>query len=216
MPSTPPAAKVFIHGQVARPVLQPALEWTQEEEAHLRRLIEERTLTTSAEGFKLASGRHSSFIFNLKNLYGDPEAASLITRRLLATLADLECDYIAGLELGAVPPVVAAVMASHGSGNGVRGFIIRKDAKGHGTKNRIEGLTETDPRDGTVVVIDDVTTTGNSLVQAVEVARELGFTVTQAITLVDREEGAVDELANKGVELIPLYQKSDFLGPDVL
>lgn len=188
------------------------MDWTAENEDRLRALIRDRTLMTG--DFTLASGRKSTFIFNLKNLFGHPEGAALMTGRLLDRLSGLDCDHVAGLELGAVFPVAAVVQASHARQD-IHGFVIRKKAKGHGTLNRVEGLTEDDPRDGVVVVIDDVTTTGNSLYEAVEVVRDLGFTVDQAITLVDREEGAMEGLAKKGIELIPLFKKSDFLDPSV-
>lgn len=187
----------------------PLHDWSPEKRERLLRLIDQRTLHIDPEGFTLSSGRSSTFLFNLKNLYGHPEAAHLATEALLHRLQGLECDYIAGLELGAVFPVAAAVAQSHGHGD-VHGFVIRKEAKGHGSRNRIEGLTETDPQEGRVVIVEDVTTTGGSLLQAVEVAKSLGFTVEQAITIVDREEGAVEKLKERGIELIALYAASDF------
>lgn len=181
----------------------------------LLKLVEELTLFHNEdEPFTLASGRKSHFIFNLKNLYGNPEAATLITERLFDLLKRLKFDYITGLELGAVFPVTAVILRSHGTERPIEGFIIRKKAKGHGTKNRIEGLRNL-PNAGTVVVLDDVTTTGGSLYEAVEAVQEAGLEVKQAVTLVDREEGAAEFLASKGIELIPLFRKTDFLAADV-
>lgn len=185
--------------------------WSPEKRSRLLELIRERTLFVNREeGFELSSGRRSPFIFNLKNLYGRPEPAALITDALLDRLAGMECDCIAGLELGAVFPVTTVVAASQYTNRPTPGFVIRKEPKGYGTLNRVEGLAKQDPRNGTLVVLDDVTTTGNSLYEAVQVARDLGFTVNQAITLVDREEGAVETLKEKGVELLPLFTKREF------
>ncbi|MBW3582218.1 MAG: orotate phosphoribosyltransferase [Euryarchaeota archaeon] len=183
-------------------------------DARLKELIVELTLFRNEEGFTLASGRKSTFLFNLKNLYGEPEAARLVTNRLLDTLGTLEFDLIAGIELGAVFPVTAAILQSATTDKPIRGFVVRKKAKGHGSLNRIECLKEI-PQGSRVVPIDDVTTTGGSLLEAVQVARDLGCTVTHAITLIDREEGANERLAEEGITLVPLYTKSDFLGPDV-
>jgi orotate phosphoribosyltransferase len=191
----------------------PRLEETPEK--RLRELIRERTLMVDMDqGFTLTSGRKSHFLFNMKHLYGEPDGAALITRRLLLCLNGLEFDQIAGIELGAVFPVVGAITASHDTERPVRGFIVRKKQKGHGTKNRIEGQKEI-PAGSRVVVIDDVTTTGGSLLDAVRVVQDAGGTVTHAITLLDREEGAKEAIAKEGVVLVPLFTKSDFLGPDV-
>lgn len=185
------------------------------DEKRLKELLRERTLLLDMqEGFTLTSGKKSHFLFNLKHLYGEPEGAALITRRLLACLKGLEFDYIAGLELGAVFPVVSAITISQDTERPVRGFVIRKKQKGHGTQNRIEGQKEVESG-ARVVVIEDVTTTGGSLLDAVRVVQQAGGTVTHAVTLVDREEGAREKLLDEGVVLVPLYRKSDFLGPDV-
>lgn len=186
------------------------MAWDVEKQSALREHIRDRALSVREEGFVLASGRRSTFLFNMKHLYGHPEAAGLLTEALLDRLSGLECDYVAGLELGAVFPVATAVERSSLTGRGVHGFIIRKEAKGHGSLNRVEGLHERDPRTGTVVVLEDVTTTGSSLLKAVEVVRDIGFTVRQAVTLVDRQEGAREHLAQHGVELLTLFGRSDF------
>jgi orotate phosphoribosyltransferase len=189
----------------------PAPRLAPREEERLRDLIVERTLLVNGdEPFTLTSGRKSHFLFNLKHLYGDPEGAALITKRLLLSLQHLDFEFIAGIELGAVFPVTAAITMSHGTSRPVRGFIVRKQQKWHGTKNRIEGQRQVQPG-ARVVVIDDVTTTGGSLFDSARVVREAGGVVTHAITLVDREEGAREALAKEGITLIPLFRKSDFL-----
>lgn len=186
-----------------------------DEAGELRTYIRDLTLFVDEErGFKLASGRTSHFIFNLKNLFGEPRAAKLATRALLKTLSGLRFDYIAGIELGAVFPVASAILESADTPRPIRGFIVRKRPKEHGTRNQIEGQREP-PTKGTVVVIDDVTTTGGSLLEAIEAIRRLGCTVEEAVTIVDREEGAAENLEAHGVRLIPIFRKSDFLAGDV-
>lgn len=186
------------------------------DEDRLEELIVERTLLRDVEeGFTLSSGKKSTYLLNLKNLYSDPEAARLMTERLLEALADLEFDYVAGPELGAVFPVTCAVVMSAESDRPIHGFIVRKEEKGHGTENRVEGLPEPPAEGAVVVLVEDVTTTGGSLLDAVEVVRGIGCTVRQAITLVDRKEGAKEALAEADVELLALFTRDDLLDPDV-
>lgn len=174
---------------------------------YLRKLC---LLVDEEEGFTLTSGRTSPYLLNVKTLFSEPEAAALVTAKLLDVLAELDLDYVAGVELGGVLPVAAVVQASHGTDRPVRGFIVRKEAKGHGTASRIDGLAEP-PTSGRVVVVEDVTTTGGSVRSAVEHLRGQGLTVEEAVVVVDRQEGAQDALAAAGVRLVPLFLASELL-----
>lgn len=177
----------------------------------LKALIKRLTLfENQAEGFQLASGTKSPYIFNIKNLFGNAEASNLVTEKLLQALATMRFDYIAGLELGAVFPVTAVVHRSGQVGKPIAGFVVRREKKKHGTKNQFEGQRDP-PHKGVVVVIDDVTTTGGSLLEVVDTIRGLGCTVEEAVTIVDREEGAFENLRKHGVRLIPLFKKSEIL-----
>ena len=104
---------------------------------------------------------------------------------------------IGGLELGAVP-IVAAVCACSVRHRPILGFVVRKERKGHGTDNRIDGNFRPNT---TVALCEDVTTTGGSVMQAVRAVREQGATVKKIITIVDRLEGATDSLAREGIAL---------------
>lgn len=161
--------------------------------------------------FRLASGRTSTIYFNLKPAMLDPEGARLIGAALAERAGELKADYVGGLEMGAVPLVTATAAMSAVAGRPVRAVFVRKAAKEHGTKSLIEGLAEGEGLAGrTVLVLEDVTTTGGSALQAVEVLRAAGASVEHLVTVVDREEGAGEALAAAGLTLHALFRKSEF------
>ena len=174
--------------------------------ARLRAIIRERSLLKGGD-FKLASGRQSSVFFDLKMTMLDPEGANLVADAVLDLLDGEAVDFIGGLELGAVP-IVAAVCVKSETRTPVRGFIVRKRKKGHGTDQVVDGHIGEGAR---AVVFEDVTTTGGSVLQAIEAARAAGCTVSKAITIVDRLEGAAENLAGHGVELVSLFTREDFI-----
>jgi orotate phosphoribosyltransferase len=161
--------------------------------------------------FRLVSGRTSTIYFNLKPTMLDPEGARLIGAIMAAKAAALAADHVGGLAMGAVPLVAATAAMSAVAGQPVAALFIRKEAKGHGTRSLIEGLAEGEDLAGRhVVVVEDVTTTGGSALQAITVLREAGADVAHVITVVDREEGAKDAFSAQGITLHSLYRKSDF------
>jgi orotate phosphoribosyltransferase len=138
-----------------------------------------------------------------------PEGATLIAEIICGMLeGDTDVDSIGGLELGAVP-IVAAVCAQSFHSRPVNGFVVRKEKKGHGTDQKIDGNF----RDGSrVVLVEDVTTKGGSVMQAVRAVRDRGATVATIITIVDRLEGAADNLKKEGLALRPIFTTRDLLG----
>lgn len=155
--------------------------------------------------FTLSSGKKSSYYFDGRLLSLDPEGAHLIAQALLPLLRQAGAQAIGGLTLGADPIVSAVALASHlesPQGRGIPGFIVRKEAKGHGTRQGIEG-----PRlvEGSrVAIVDDVCTTGGSLFQAIEAAEAAGCTVVKVLAVLDRREGGSDELRRRGYDFAAL------------
>jgi len=177
--------------------------------ARLLEIIRKKSLITEGGPFKLASGAMSDYYLNMKPTAFDPEGAALIAEIILDMLGDEGAvDSIGGLELGAVP-IVAAVCAHSFGKRPVDGFVVRKEKKGHGTDQKIDGNF----RDGSrVVLVEDVTTKGGSVMQAVRAVRDRGATVATIITIVDRLEGATDNLKKEGLSLRPIFTTRDLLG----
>ena len=172
-------------------------------------LVKERSFKTG--DFTLASGRKSHRYFNLKPTMMTPEGGYLCALGMLAEIEALGADYVGGLEMGAVPVVSALAAISHARGAPVGTFFVRKAAKGHGAKQQLEGLADDESLDGKrVIIAEDVTTTGGSALQAVEVARAVGATVDAIVTILDREEGAREALAEKGLALHAVLRAPEF------
>jgi orotate phosphoribosyltransferase len=141
--------------------------------------------------FTLASGKTSNYYFNCKTTTMDPEGMYLIGNILLEMLADADVSAAGGLTLGADPIANALSLISYQKKKPIKSFVVRKDAKNHGTKSGIEGNITPGER---VVIIDDVITTGGSTITAIEIAREAGLEVDRVIALVDREEGGREKI----------------------
>lgn len=157
----------------------------------------------------LASGRESDFYFDMKPTMFHPEGAALLARMVLARLAGLGVDYVGGLEMGAVPLIASVAALSHDQGKPLPGFFVRKAVKDHGTRKRIEGAETISGK--RVAILEDVTTTGGSAIQAVEAAREAGAEVALVLTIVDRLEGAAESFAKADVPFASLFTADDFL-----
>jgi orotate phosphoribosyltransferase len=160
----------------------------------------------SGRAMTLASGRTSDIYFDMKMAMFDPETINLITDAILDALAEEDAACIGGLEMGAVPIVSAVVCKSHPE-RPVKGFFVRKTVKAHGTQKKIEG--HFDPK-GKIALLEDVTTTGGSVLDAVRAVREAGGRVATVLTVVDREEGARENLAREGIDLRAIFTRADF------
>ena len=183
---------------------------SRDDRTRLIAIIRERSFRTGK--FTLASGRESNLYFNLKPTLMLPEGAWLAARGLLAAAAEGTPDYAGGLELGAVPILGAMAAVSFAAGKPLATFFVRKAVKDHGTKSTIEGLAEGETLAGRrVVMIDDVTTTAGSTIKAIEAARGEGASVEHAVSVVDREEGAAENLAAIGVTLRSVLTAGDFI-----
>lgn len=177
--------------------------------SRLRDLIDELSLLRS-DKFELASGRSSKFYFDMKQTMLHPEGADLIASLLLDHMDRVSCRYIGGLAVGAVPIVSQAVLKSL-TRNEVFGFYVREEKKSHGTEQQIYGHLPDSASGEPVVLCDDVTTTGGSVLKAVGEVRRLGLEIRSVVTIVDRLEGAKENLARENIELAALFTKEDFL-----
>lgn len=154
--------------------------------------------------FVLASGQRSSFYINSKQVLFYSEAVALLGELLFRGSEDLTIEAVGGLEVGAIPMSTACVHRYHQAGRSLEGFFVRKKAKDHGSQQRIEGRLKAGDR---VLVVDDVLTTGESCVQAVEAVEEAGAIVSRVVCIVDRLQGARERLAN--YDFRPLFTIRD-------
>ena len=186
------------------------------ERARLNEIICARSFSNDRE-ITLASGRKSWLYFNMKPTMMDPEGAHLLSELLVDKIEGSGADYIGGLEMGAVPIVSFVAPAFFRRGKPIKAFFVRKQAKGHGTQQRIEGLTKDESLSGKkIVMLEDVTTTGGSILEAIEDVREAGGEVLKVVTLIDRQEGAEAAMKEKDVLLDPLFRAEDFPKPEKL
>ena len=173
-------------------------------------IIKKRSFSTGAD-IKLASGRTSNFYFNMKPSMMNPEGSWLIAELILDAINDMQVDYVGGLEMGAVPIATAVATQSFERERSVGAFFIRKQAKGHGTQKLIEGLTDEESLEGRkVIILEDVTTTGGSSLQAAQAVQAAGAEVLCVLTIVDRQEGAQKTFHEAGLPFTALLKASDF------
>jgi orotate phosphoribosyltransferase len=162
--------------------------------------------------FRLVSGVESNVYFNMKPTMFDPEGSALMAKLVVERLAQARVDALGGLEMGAVPIVAAATMQSFLAGRPMQGFFVRKKAKEHGARLRIEGLSADESLQGKrIAIIDDVCTTGGSALQAIDEVREAGGEVVLALAIVDREEGAEENFRRHGLAFDALFRAHEFI-----
>jgi orotate phosphoribosyltransferase len=153
--------------------------------------------------FVLRSGRRSSYYLDKYRLGTQPE----LLRAIGVAIARAVGEHVPGAvrlaapELGAVPLAAAAALEAR-----LPFVIVRKEAKRYGTANRIEGAFEPGEL---VCLVEDVVTSGGAAIEAVLALREAGLSVSDAVCVVEREEGGLEALAREGVALHPLYVASD-------
>jgi orotate phosphoribosyltransferase len=156
--------------------------------------------------FMLSSGQKSTYYINGKQVTLHPEGAVATARILLAMLPP-DTTAVAGLTLGADPIVSAVSVVSVYAGRSIPALIIRKEAKGHGTQAYIEGATL--PPGSKVVVLEDVVTTGQSAMKAVERLTAAGYLVDRVLTLVDRQQGGAQFYADRGLQFEAIFTIED-------
>jgi orotate phosphoribosyltransferase len=176
-------------------------------EASRRRLLELfQSRAVSFGRFKLASGKESTYYINSKKALFHSESIALLGEALWDLTHDLDIQAVGGLEVGAIPMATATVLHYHRQGRTLEGFFVRKQAKGHGSQERIEGVL---PPGARVAIVDDVLTTGGSALQAVQEVECAGGRVVAVVCIVDRLEGAREVFAPK-YEYRPIFTIRDF------
>lgn len=153
--------------------------------------------------YTLTSGKKSSYYFDGRLLSLDPEGAHLISQAALPVLRKAGATAVGGPTLGADPIVAAIALASYLAGDRIPAFIVRKEAKSHGTGQAIEGALAPGSR---VAIVDDTCTTGGSLFQAIEAAEAAGCTVVAVVAVLDRHEGGGDAIKEKGYDFVSLLE----------
>ncbi|MCD6042247.1 MAG: pyrE [Burkholderiales bacterium] len=174
--------------------------------------IVRRLCLLQGDRFRLASGNESTYYFNMKPAMFNAEGAYLISEFVLEEARKAGAELIGGLEMGAIPIIACSTQLSFTSSSlDISGFFVRKAAKNHGTRTLIEGLSaEASLKDKRALIVDDVTTTGHSVLQAVEAARAAGAVIGTVVTVVDRLEGAETNLAARGLGLVALTTARDY------
>lgn len=160
--------------------------------------------------FLLASGRTSDLYVDIKSVFLDPEVLSLLGQLLVDRWRrpHLPIAAVGGMTLGADPLVSAFVLQTRAEGCDVPGFLVRKEAKGHGTKKYLEGADDL-PEGGTVLLLEDVVTSGGSSLRTAARCREFGLDPICVLTVVDRGEGGREAIEAAGLEFRALFTRAD-------
>jgi orotate phosphoribosyltransferase len=168
----------------------------------LLRLIKDQAVVHG--DFHLSSGHRASWYVDLRRVLLSGQGAALAGRVMLEATADLAYDAVGGLTLGADPVATAMMHAATGAGRSLDAFVVRKEEKTHGLQRRIEGPDVTGRR---VLAVEDTSTTGSSVLTAVDVLRESGADVVGVAVIVER--GARDRITERGLPFRAVYGMGD-------
>jgi len=157
----------------------------------------------------LSSGKESDYYIDARRVTLTSEGAYLTARIMLDMVKEENYDAIGGPTLGADPLIGALGVLKHQAGNDGNTFIIRKEAKGHGKKKQIEG--QDIPKGASVILVDDVATTGKAFLHSLDVLDENGIECKTCLCIVDRQEGAGETLADRGARLLSIFTGKEFL-----
>lgn len=178
----------------------------------LFKLVKNFAYTYSPEPFKLVSGKESNHYFNCKEITLHPDRLSILANYFVNEHIPNFCadipESIGGLTMGADPICYAISLVYNQKDKLVYPLIVRKEAKSHGTAKKIEGVQQGLK---SCLVIDDVITTGASTLKAVQALKDVGIEVKQGLCILDREEGGNETLLENGIQMYPIFQKSDFI-----
>ncbi len=162
-------------------------------------------------GFKLASGLMSPFYVDCRTLMAFPHARHLVARKAWEVICDLQVDCLGGLEIGAISIATSISDYAYSASprREWRTFFVRKQAKDHGLGRLVEGVVQKGDR---ALIVDDVLTSGGSVLKAITAARDAGLTVTDALVIVDRkEQEGRARIEQTGVKVISLLTIEDLM-----
>lgn len=175
-------------------------------------LVRREALQTGS--FTLASGKTASYYLDCRLVTLHPDGANLIAAGMIERIDAMAgpIQAVGGMAIGA-DPITAAIVTLEGlRGGPLRGFMVRKESKGHGGGRQVEGPVG---RGDSVVIVEDVITSGGSAVAAVRAAREFGLQVEGVIGIIDRLAGGAEAFAAEGLQLQTLLTIRDFgIEPD--
>lgn len=157
--------------------------------------------------FTLASGRKSTYYLDGRLITLHAEGLKLIAEGILDSLAEFDFAAVGGVSIGADPIVGGVLTVAAQRGRPLLGFLVRKEAKEHGTKRMVEGPVQPGSK---VVIVDDVITTGGSSLQAIDRALEIGCQVVCAVGVCDRLQGGAEAFAARGIPFRSLLTIRDF------
>jgi orotate phosphoribosyltransferase len=152
----------------------------------------------------LSSGQQADWYIDLRRVLLDGRAAPVAGRVMLDATADLSYDAVGGLTLGADPVATAMMHAAAARGRKLDAFVVRKSEKAHGLQRRIEGPDVAGRR---VLAVEDTSTTGNSVLAAVDALQEAGAEVVGVAVVVER--GARERITERGLAYLPAYELAD-------
>ncbi len=146
--------------------------------------------------FTLSSGAKSTFYLDAKQVTYHPDGVALVGQAVLEAARPFGVTAVGGLTMGADAIVLSTVWASQAAGTPLMGFIVRKEAKGHGTQQYIEGVH---PKGRVVAIVDDVITSGGSALKAAERVEAAGAKVAVIVGMVDRLQGGQAAIEARGI-----------------
>ena len=162
--------------------------------------------------FTLSSGKKSDFYIDGKQTTLSAEGAFLCGKLIFSLIQNqaTPIDAIGGMTLGADPLVTAVSIASFLEDQPIPAFIVRKESKKHGTEEYIEGKSNL-PEGALVALVEDVVTTGGTLIKVIDRVEAQGYKVGLIVTVVDRQEGGAEMLAEKGFQLEAIFTREELL-----
>jgi orotate phosphoribosyltransferase len=151
--------------------------------------------------YQLSGGQVSDYYFDLRRVMMHPRGASLTADLIIEKLGKI--DAVGGIESGAIP-IATAIAVKSGD---IRAFFVRKAKKSHGRMQRVEGCIKSGDNVG---FVDDVTTSGKSVLTGIKALEEMNCTIVKVISVLDRESGASENITSKGYKFEPIFKTSDF------